>query len=328
MRSFAAPCADAGADAAVEVDRRLHEHAPELAEVRGRHPDGEPGPPRLADRDPHGELPVQVVLAGNRAASIRKSRLAWCFGMPQMPLPPLTDISVLTGRSYTYWPDAVVPLEKQRQQRGRGPQTVGDADGDAELDVLADVGRGVVDHGDHQHAPAPRSSSGWSSRPGQQPGRLVRVDAERGHERRGMVGRHGQLEGDPVDQRVASSFCARCARQSHRSRGLPHQLLPSNASRIMGNTSPSGVLTHEHVQMPVSRHHVQGVAALAVGGEVVEGALLAFREEAAVLLPRPAARRRRPCAARPTPKAAGNCGRPSTATRCPARCNASSGRRR
>ena len=36
--------------------------------------------------------------------SIRKSRLAWCFGMPQMPLPPLTEISVLTGRSYTYWP--------------------------------------------------------------------------------------------------------------------------------------------------------------------------------------------------------------------------------
>lgn len=24
---------------------------------------------------------------------------AWCFGIPQMPLPPFTEISVLTGRS-------------------------------------------------------------------------------------------------------------------------------------------------------------------------------------------------------------------------------------
>ena len=30
---------------------------------------------------------------------IRKSRFAWCLGMPQIPLPPLTEISVLTGKS-------------------------------------------------------------------------------------------------------------------------------------------------------------------------------------------------------------------------------------
>ncbi len=47
---------------------------------------------------------------------MRKSRLAWCLGMPQMPLPPLTDISVLTGRSYTYWPDVVVLAEEHRQR--------------------------------------------------------------------------------------------------------------------------------------------------------------------------------------------------------------------
>jgi len=33
-----------------------------------------------------------------------KSSCARCFGIPQIPFPPFTETSVLTGRSITYWP--------------------------------------------------------------------------------------------------------------------------------------------------------------------------------------------------------------------------------
>src|ERR1700756_19866 len=45
------------------------------------------------------------------------------------------------------------------------------------------------------------------------------------------------------------------------------------------------VLSHEHVQVPVYRQHVEVVLPLSLRGEIVEGALLAFRDEAAILLP-------------------------------------------
>ena len=38
------------------------------------------------------------------SARSTKSMLAWCLGIPQMPLPPLTEISVETGRSTTHCP--------------------------------------------------------------------------------------------------------------------------------------------------------------------------------------------------------------------------------
>ena len=73
-----------------------------------------------ADRDPHRELAVEVVLARHRlVVTIRKSRFAWCFGMPQMPLPPFTEISVLTGRSQTYWPTPERSLQQGREEGRR-----------------------------------------------------------------------------------------------------------------------------------------------------------------------------------------------------------------
>ena len=53
-------------------------------------------------------------------SSTRKSRLAWCLGMPQMPLPPLTEISELTGRSQTYWPVPACFMRTTEPSRLRG----------------------------------------------------------------------------------------------------------------------------------------------------------------------------------------------------------------
>ena len=130
----------AGADAAVEVDRRLHEHAPELAEVRGRRPDGKPGPPRFADRDPHGEMSVQVILAGNRAVVDPEVQIGLVLGHSPDAFTSLDRYLGAHGQVVHVLAHVVVPRQEQREQWGRGPQAVGDADGDAELDVLADVG--------------------------------------------------------------------------------------------------------------------------------------------------------------------------------------------
>ncbi len=53
-----------------------------------------------------------------RPGSTTKSRLAWCFGIPQIPLPPLTETSVLTGSSTTYWPNWNGPGSTSGSSRG------------------------------------------------------------------------------------------------------------------------------------------------------------------------------------------------------------------
>ena len=153
---------------------------------------------------------------------IVKSRLAWCLGMPQMPLPPFTDTSLLTGRSTTNWPGAVATAKQAGQQRRRRPRTERARDGEGVLDVLADVGDLVVDDGDDQQAAAAGQPHRVQLVAGQQPGGRVAVDGERRHQggRPLRVDRHG--EGDAVDRGAASGQPALPA--GHRRRRQRHQL--------------------------------------------------------------------------------------------------------
>ena len=74
----------------------------------------------MVDLEVDRELAVQVVLAADFVSPTLKSRFAWCLGMPQIPLPPLTEISVLTGRSRTYWPVPKSPVSIAGRMRGAG----------------------------------------------------------------------------------------------------------------------------------------------------------------------------------------------------------------
>src|SRR5262249_671259 len=51
---------------------------------------------------------------------MQKSRLAGWLGMPQMPLPPFTEISVETGRSNTYCPVPKNFISSAGSRRGAG----------------------------------------------------------------------------------------------------------------------------------------------------------------------------------------------------------------
>jgi hypothetical protein len=84
---------------------------------------------------------------------------------------------------------------------------VGAADGDAELDVGADIGEAVVDHGDHQDGVADQPQRvqlvAW-----QQPGGLLGIDPEPGEQRSGVLGVDRQVERDAVDERVPAALTA------------------------------------------------------------------------------------------------------------------------
>src|SRR5882724_8392741 len=82
-----------------EVQRRLHQHAAVLTELT---------PAMLSGNQALRSFWISIFIANWPSLSyceltvvsvIRKSRFAWCLGMPQIPLPPLTEISVLTGKS-------------------------------------------------------------------------------------------------------------------------------------------------------------------------------------------------------------------------------------
>ena len=131
-----------------------------------------------------------------------KSRLAWCFGIPQIPLPPLTEISVLTGRSRTYCPNPNARRSGNGRRRGAGLRAARAGDPDAELDVLANVGQRVVDDRDQQDSATPEPG-GVELVPGQERGSLRGVDLECRHQRGRAVRVDGEHERDAVHQRVA-----------------------------------------------------------------------------------------------------------------------------
>src|SRR4029077_12475915 len=126
----------AGTDVPVEIDHGLPEHPAELAEVRRRRTQRQPGPAGPADRDPHGELPVQVVLAGDRAPADPEVKVGLVLGHSPDALAALDGYLGAHRKVVYVLAHVIVPAEEQRRERRSGPRAVRDADGDAELDVL------------------------------------------------------------------------------------------------------------------------------------------------------------------------------------------------
>ncbi len=114
------PPAQGDVGRALEVDGRPHHHAAEHAVVRG--PDVERQRASRAagrSRSRAPSWPSTSYWLDTVVGVMVKSRLAWCLGMPQMPLPPFTETSLLTGRSTHELPGAVVAAQQAGQQRRR-----------------------------------------------------------------------------------------------------------------------------------------------------------------------------------------------------------------
>ena len=195
---------------------------------------------RTRDLHEDAELAVLVVLARDPVGrSTTKSRLAWCFGIPQIPLPPLTETSVLTGRSTTYWPKPERAGKHERQQRAAGRSPA----------VACRRWRRCT-------RCTSRSTCPGSSRPsrraascsragrvhivgGKQRARPLGVDGEDGHQRLHPERPHRERERDPVHERVAPVLALQAPRASARAPSSL-QLGEHHREHVAG-----GLLAHE-----------------------------------------------------------------------------------
>src|SRR5205085_7400171 len=114
--------AEADADPAAEVDRRLHQHATELAEVGRPEAHGKPaaGP---VDLDPQAELTVEVVLAGDGVAGDAVVEVGLMLRHPPDALAAL-DRDLAADRQIPHVlaePEALLEDEREEERSGPGP---------------------------------------------------------------------------------------------------------------------------------------------------------------------------------------------------------------
>jgi len=192
------------ASLAVKVNGGLHKEAAEVAEVGGSGGEREPGI-GLVDFDEHAELAVEVILGADFGVGDLEVEVGLMFGHAPDAFAAFDGDFGGDGEVEDVLADVVVFGEEQSQETGGGLEAVGAGDGDAVLDVFADVGDLVVDDCDDEEAFVPETE-GVEFVSGHEGFGFIGVDGEDGHEDWGFVARYGHLEGDAIDEGVSAGL--------------------------------------------------------------------------------------------------------------------------